>query len=171
MSDTAAVTIRDARPEEHAAIRALTLPCYAPYAQIMSPVSWAGLDAAVQAALATEHPVQWVVAEWEGEIVGSVMLWPPAADAYNGSAAPARWPELRLLAVAESARGRGIGTALVRECARRARAAGASHIGLHTADSMAAAVRMYERMGFERAPEQDFQPEGSERVKGYKLAL
>lgn len=171
MSAAAGVTIREARPGERSAIRDLTLACYAQYARIMTPTSWRGLDAAVRAALVTGERVEWIVAEEAGEIVGSVMLWPPAADAYAGSAALASWPELRLLAVAERARGRGIGEALVRECARRARESGATHLGLHTADSMAAAVRIYARMGFERAPEYDFQPEGSERVKGYRLKL
>ena len=30
---------------------------------------------------------------------------------------------------------------------------------------------MYERMGFVRAPEHDFQPPGAERVTGYRLPL
>jgi hypothetical protein len=36
---------------------------------------------------------------------------------------------------------------------------------------MKAAIQMYERMGFERAPENDFQPPGTERVLGYRLGL
>jgi ribosomal protein S18 acetylase RimI-like enzyme len=57
------------------------------------------------------------------------------------------------------------------ECLRRARASGATEIGLHTSRSMKAAIQMYERMGFERAPENDFQPPGTERVLGYRLGL
>jgi hypothetical protein len=30
---------------------------------------------------------------------------------------------------------------------------------------------MYERMGFERAPENDFQPPGTELVVGYRLVF
>ncbi len=30
---------------------------------------------------------------------------------------------------------------------------------------------MYEGMGFQRAPENDFQPPGTERVVGYRLRL
>jgi hypothetical protein len=36
---------------------------------------------------------------------------------------------------------------------------------------MRAAVRMYERLGFVRVPEHDFQPEGAELVTAYRLRL
>jgi len=80
-------------------------------------------------------------------------------------------PEIRLLAVAPAARGRGVGTALMEECLRRARAAGACAIGLHTVDVMEVAVRMYERMGFVPAPETDFSPVPGFIVKGYRRDL
>jgi len=32
-------------------------------------------------------------------------------------------------------------------------------------------MRMYQRLGFVRAPEHDFQPEGAEVVEGYRLVL
>jgi ribosomal protein S18 acetylase RimI-like enzyme len=100
-----------------------------------------------------------------------VFLFPPASDAYAGLAAPPRWPELRLLAVSPAARGEGVGEALVRECARRARDAGAAALGLHTSASMSVARRMYARLGFVRAPEADFRPRGAELVEGYRLPL
>jgi ribosomal protein S18 acetylase RimI-like enzyme len=104
-------------------------------------------------------------------ILGSVFLYPPAVQAYAGAVAELAWPELRLLAIAPEERGRGIGKALVDECARRARAAGARSLGLHTSRSMAVARRMYERLGFVRVPELDFQPQGAELVEGYRLPL
>src|SRR5919206_501883 len=106
-----------------------------------------------------------------GRLVGSVLLYPPAADAYAGSAARVRWPEVRLLAVAPEARGTGVGRTLMDECVRRARAMGAAELGLHTSASMRAAMRMYERMGFVRAPEFDFRPPGAELVEAYRLDL
>jgi len=57
------------------------------------------------------------------------------------------------------------------ECVRRARRAGATELGLHTSRSMRVAMRMYERMGFTRAPEHDFQPPGAELVEAYRLSL
>ncbi len=52
--------------------------------------------------------------------------------------------------VDESARGQGVGEALVRECIEVARRHGASIIELQTARVRVAANRLYERMGFER---------------------
>lgn len=49
-----------------------------------------------------------------------------------------------------SARGRGVGEALVRECIEVARRRGASIVELQTARSRVEANRLYERMGFER---------------------
>lgn len=166
------LTVRDARPAERDAVRALTLRAYAEYGAVMAPDAWAGLDQAVRAALdAGAAPAACIVAEHGAALVGSVFLYPAASDAYAGLAEPPRWPELRLLAVAPEARGLGAGEALVRECARRARAAGAESLGLHTSTSMAAARRLYARLGFVRAPEHDFHPEGAELVEGYRLPL
>lgn len=169
--DADGLVIRDARPEDHDGIRAITLGAYEQYATVMDPAAWAGLSAAIHNALQVREGPEWIVAERGGRLLGSVMLYPPDADAYNGAAGPARWPELRLLAVAPQARGAGIGQALVNECVRRARRMGATELGLHTSRSMEAAIRMYRRMGFVRAPEHDFQPEGAELVEGYRLPL
>jgi ribosomal protein S18 acetylase RimI-like enzyme len=165
------VRIRDARPDEAEAVAAVTLQAYAEFERVMDPAGWAGLDGAVRAALASGAPAERIVAERDGQVLGAVALYPPAFDAYGGYVAHAPWPELRLLAVAPAARGTGIGRMLVEECVRRARRMGAAELGLHTSRSMQVAMGMYERMGFVRAPEYDFQPEGAELVKGYRLPL
>ena len=163
--------VRDARPDDRDAIRDLTLSAYAEYATIMEPEAWAGLSRAVNAALASDDRMERIVADDHGTLIGSVLLYPAAARAYGDLASEANSPELRLLAVAHEARGRGVGRALVDECIRRARLVGAPALGLHTSKSMATAMQLYERMGFERAPELDFQPPGAEVVWGFKLPL
>jgi predicted N-acetyltransferase YhbS len=168
--DTHPLVIRDARPDERDAMRALTLQAYEQYASVMEPDAWAGLHAAVRTALEIED-AERIVAKRGGRLLGSVMLFPPASDAYRGETGPASWPELRLLAVTPEARGEGVGQALVDECVRRARRMGAANLGLHTSRSMEAAIRMYQRIGFIRAPEHDFQPPGAELVEGYRLPL
>lgn len=167
----AGLVVRDAGPGERDAVRALTLAAYAEFARVMAPEAWALLDRAIRVALDARGVAECIVAERGGRIVGSVFLFPPASDAYTGLAEPPQWPELRLLAVAAEARGLGVGEALVRECARRARASGAAALGLHTSASMATARRMYARLGFVRAPEYDFRPDGAELVEGYRLRL
>ena len=99
------------------------------------------------------------------------MLYNAGADAYAGLTEKAGVPEVRMLAVSPSARGLGIGEQLVKECMRRARDAGADQLGLHTSASMRAAIALYERMGFVRAPNFDFKPEGAELVTAYRLDL
>jgi ribosomal protein S18 acetylase RimI-like enzyme len=166
------VRLREALPADRAAADELTLRAYAEYAGVMAPSAWAGLDGAVRGALAAPGGAQRVVAlDDDGHVIGSVFLFPPAVDAYGDGGPRADWPELRLLAVAPEARGRGVGRALVAECVRRARAMGAAALGLHTSASMTAAIALYEGLGFVRTPEHDFRPEGAELVTGYRLDL
>lgn len=166
------VRIRDARADERPIIRDITLAAYSGYAEIMEPSAWALLRDAVVSGLEADDKAQRIVAvNAEDEVVGSVMLYPPASEAYSFADATLPWPELRLLAVPAHQRGRGIGEALVAECVRRAREMGATELGLHTSRSMTTARRMYQRLGFLRVPERDFQPPGAELVEGYRLPL
>ena len=166
-----AIVVRDARPSEREQIARLTLAAYHEYGSVMAPSAWAALEQAVHASLADDTGVTRIVAELDGMIVGSAALYAPDFAAYGTLASPTSWPEVRLVAVAPTARGKGIARALVEECIRRARLAGASVLGLHTSRSMRAAVRLYARMGFVRDPEHDFHPPGAELVEGYLLHL
>ena len=164
--------MRDARPEELAAIRELTIDAYREYESLMDPAAWAGLRNAIERTFEPDAaPATRIVAEVNGTLLGSVMLYPPGADPYGGALGPLPWPEVRLLAVAPEARGRGIGLALMEECTRRAAASGALVIGIHTSRSMKVAIEMYRRMGFRRAPDYDFRPKGAERVEAFTLDL
>jgi len=165
------LSIRDARPDERAAVNELTLRAYAEYATIMSPAAWAGLEAAMRSALASDERAERIVALRDETLLGSVMLYPASADAYSGAVRRAGSPEVRLLAVAPEARGLGVGRALMAECVRRARNAGAIELGVHTSRSMQIAMRMYARMGFVRVADSDFQPPGAELVQAYRLPL
>ncbi|WAU85004.1 GNAT family N-acetyltransferase [Streptomyces sp. Qhu-G9] len=67
--------------------------------------------------------------------------------------------EIRMLAVSKEARGRGVGTSLVRACIDRARTTeGCWGIVLSTQRTMHSAHRIYERLGFTRAPGRDWNP-------------
>jgi ribosomal protein S18 acetylase RimI-like enzyme len=65
--------------------------------------------------------------------------------------------EIRMLATAKAARGRGVGEALVRDCVRRAAGEGRPALVLSTKPVMVAAQRLYARLGFERMPERDWE--------------
>ena len=171
MDSTSAVLVRLAQPQEHDAIRDLTLAAYGQYATVMTPSAWDGLRRAIEAALSMDRGAQQIVAEQGGEIVGSVLLFPASAGAYGDLGPRARWPEIRALAVAPRARGLGVARLLLNECMRRAREAGAEAIGLHTSRSMRDAVRLYEKFGFMRDPELDLTVEGTEPIEAYRRAL
>lgn len=165
------LVIRDARDDERVPIAGLTRRAYAELSSVMAPPAWSALDAAIIGALASDAGAERIVAERGGRLLGSVMLYPASAAAYGSLTSEAGSPELRLLAVAPEARGLGVGKALVRECIARAHRTGARALGLHTSASMYAARALYARMGFVRAPETDFRPEGAELVEGYRLPL
>jgi len=163
---------RNARPGDRDAIRKLTLSAYEEYAPLM-PSHWEDYRENILATLAHVEPAEQIVAERGGAIVGTVLLY-PAGTVFSGHdnvSITLASPEVRLLAVAPAARGQGIGTALMRECIRRARRSGAAVLTLHTTDLMHVAMGMYERMGFKRVPEIDFYVDQDLTVKGYRLNL
>ncbi len=165
--------IRDARSDDRRAVEAVTLAAYEQYAALM-PAHWEGYRQNILATLADAQPEAQIVAEdGEGRVVGSVLLFPAgsAMARPGGGSITLTLPEVRLLAVAPPARGQGIGAALMDECVRRARRSGAAALTLHTTDIMQAAMRLYERLGFRRAPELDIQPAPGVTIKGYRLVL
>jgi predicted N-acetyltransferase YhbS len=164
--------IRDARPGDREAIREVTLSAFQEYAALM-PAHWEGYRENILATLADVHPAEQIVAEQEGTVVGAALLYPPGTVVHTPDGVPVSLaePEVRLLAVAPVAREQGVGAALMHECLRRARRAGAEGLGLHTTDRMRVAMGMYERMGFERVPELDFHVDEELTVKGYRLDL
>jgi GNAT superfamily N-acetyltransferase len=84
---------------------------------------------------------------------------------------PKGWAGVRLLGVRPAYRGRGIGRALMDECIYRCRKQNIKTIGLHTAVIMNVARKMYNDMGFVRAPEYDFHPRPGTVVMAYRLEL
>jgi ribosomal protein S18 acetylase RimI-like enzyme len=105
-----------------------------------------------------------------GSVLGSVTYAPgpesPLADvAREGEA------EFRMLGVLPAARGGGVGQALVEACIARARQAGRSAIVLSTPPDWTAGQRLYERLGFRRAPERDWRPIGDLLLWVYVLPL
>jgi GNAT superfamily N-acetyltransferase len=164
--------IRDAHERDRDAIRVVTLSAYEEYAA-MIPALWEEYRHEILATLGDAKPVERIVAEQSGAMVGSVVLYPAGTVFSNrsGDSVTLQAPEIRLLAVVPPARGQGVGAALVEECIRRARRSDAAAITLHTTDMMAMAMGMYERRGFVRAPELDIHPAPEIVVKGYRLNL
>ena len=164
--------IRDARPSDRDAIVAVTLSAYQESA-LSLPEVWEGYRRNILTTLASPEAAEQIVAETSGQLVGSVLLYPghTLVARPGGAATLHPWPEVRLLAVAPGARGQGVGAALMLECVGRGRHTGARALTLHTTDVMRAAMRLYERLGFQRASELDFEPAPGIVAKGYRLDL
>jgi predicted N-acetyltransferase YhbS len=120
--------IRDARASDRAAIEAVTLSAYEQYGVVMPPALWVRYRENIVATLAAAPSGTQIVAEEDGSIVGSVLLYPAGGTLVppGGGSVTLALPEVRLLAVAPSARGQGIGNLLMDECVRRARESGAA---------------------------------------------
>ena len=96
------------------------------------------------------------IAEIEGQAVGHIFLvkHPDRPDT----------AKLRLLLVEPSARGKGLGHALVNECIRFARASGYQKITLWTQSILVAAHQIYERAGFRLQSEEPHHSFGKDLV-------
>lgn len=66
--------------------------------------------------------------------------------------------EFRFLAVEPSAWGRGVAAALVEACLAHARESNATRVVICVRDNNEAAMTMYTKYGFTRAPERDWKP-------------
>jgi len=166
------LVIREALSNEMDLIREQRLAAYEEHAQKIPEGHWNALKGAISSDADKQSGVDLLVAELDGEVAGSIALFPAKSDAYEGLVDLLEYPEIRMLAVGPQFRRRKIGEALVNECVSRATARGFEYIGLHTADFMTGAGRLYERMGFERLPQFDFEPANDGIiVKAYRLKM
>jgi ribosomal protein S18 acetylase RimI-like enzyme len=103
-----------------------------------------------------------------GQVVGTVTLqgWPAGQMARGPGEA-----EVRALAVAPGARGRGVGAALVAAVIERAAGQGIRQLVLLTLPDMRAAHRLYSQAGFSRLPDRDWSPRPGEVLLAYGLVL
>jgi ribosomal protein S18 acetylase RimI-like enzyme len=157
---------------EREIVAAVTLEAYNQYAPQMDPALWAGYQANIRDAILTKSATIILIAketentkEQEKEAIkGSVLFVPPMSGRVKVDL-----PEMRLLAVAPQYRQLGIADLLIKECEQMAKSSGA--LTLHTTDLMQTAKAMYERRGYMRFPEIDFEPGPGFFVWGYKKML
>ena len=112
---------------------------------------------------------QLLVAAEGQRVLGTVTFVPEGGPL--GEIARPDETEFRMLAVDPQAQGHGVGEALVRACADEARRAGRARLVISSATDMTAAHRLYERVGFTRAPERDWKPVPAVQLRAYELAL
>ncbi|MCQ6554363.1 GNAT family N-acetyltransferase [Streptomyces sp. C10-9-1] len=164
------ITIRRVEPREFTALGELTARAYLdgglldfgerdPYLEVLRDVAGRAAQSEV-----------YVAVDGDGRLLGGV-AFVPAGGPYADIARPGE-AEFRTLAVAEEARGRGVGEALVRTCVARARSVpGCVRLVLSTQHAMRPAQRMYERLGFVRTPKRDWTPIPAVPLLTYALEL
>ncbi len=145
--------VRPARPEEYADVAALVVSAYSAGGHLDASDGYAAVlgDVAGRAEL---HPV--LVAERDGELVGSVTLTPPGTPLSKDAGADES--EFRFLGVAPRAWGTGVAEALVAACEAHARAAGAAAMVISVIEWNEAGLRLYDRLGYRRVPDRDRRP-------------
>ncbi|MNW36438.1 putative acetyltransferase [compost metagenome] len=165
-----AVLIRDAERSDVEAIKKVLLDAYSQYEFLLEKERWDQYKADIVRSVTDTRVKARIVAELDGEIIGSVFLYPSSDAAYGLPELNINTPIMRLLAVAREVRGLGIATELIRASVRKSLRWGADTLHLHTNELMYAAIRLYEQLGFERANDKDI-IKGDSVVKSYRLHL
>ena len=147
-----ALLVRRATPDDHPAIGAVTVAAYEPFLADVESDYRRHLENAER----RDREAELWVAELDGRLVGTVTYCPVGSP----------WRELaredegefRMLAVHPDAQGHGVGGVLVERCDERAVADGLRAMVLCSQSGMAAAHRVYQRMGYTRDPGRDWSP-------------
>jgi len=148
------VEIRPPRPEEYGPAGEVTVQAYDVDGHLAGDV---GYDEELRdIARRVELAEVLVAVGGAEEVLGCVTIVQPGSAYAEISRAGEL--EFRMLAVAPSARGRGVGKALTKAVLDRARTLGLRKVVLSSLDGMHSAHRLYERLGFTRLPERDWRP-------------
>lgn len=158
------VTVRAATPADHEAVAALTVAVYVDEGYDDGGYAPQLGDVASRVASATV-----LIAEDDGRLLGAVTAVTRGGPWANQAAAGEA--EIRMLAVAPDARGRGVGEVLTRACLDQAREDGCTLVRLSSQESMQAAHRLYARLGFVRTPSRDWAPTPGLLLRAYAMPL
>jgi ribosomal protein S18 acetylase RimI-like enzyme len=160
------VVVRPAHRSELDRVGEITVAAYTadgllveddPYAGHLRDAATRAREAELYVALAGHEPAGTVTFCPEGS------PWREVAEPGEG--------EFRMLAVDPGHRRRGVAEALVGVCLERSRELGYHAVVLSSLARQAPAHRIYERLGFRRAPERDWSPYDGVDLMGFRLAL
>jgi ribosomal protein S18 acetylase RimI-like enzyme len=156
--------IRPATSAEFPALADLCVAAYAPFLDGDAEYLAVLRDAAGRAAAA-----ELLVAAEGDALLGTVTFVPDGGPL--GEIATPDEAEFRMLAVDPAARGRGIGTELLRRVLEESRSRGRAGVVCSSLPEMRAAHRVYERLGFRRAPQRDWSPIPGVELLAFALRL
>ena len=137
-----------AAEEDRVRVRELIRDAYAEFQPNLAASDWVTMSNNLAEVVQRARLGELLVVEVGGQLGGTVTYQPPGPKDYHR--VPESWAVIRALGVDPRHRGRGLGRLLTEECLRRAQLDSAVAVGLHTAEIMVAAMRLYERMGFVR---------------------
>ncbi|WP_125098714.1 GNAT family N-acetyltransferase [Leucobacter chromiireducens] len=140
------VRVREIRDAEIAAVSELVLAAYRDDYEGLPGEYLA--EIADVAARAAEHRV-WVAEDTATGTLLATITTPRPGEVLSDVARPGEM-DLRLLGVSGAARGRGIGSLMMRHGLRLGRVRAVDQVVLNTSTEMVAAYEMYDRMGFAR---------------------
>lgn len=165
---TDGITVRPARDDELEAAGDLVVAAYRTHREMEDGDGYLAHVRDVRGR-ATEVDVL-VAVDTDGRLLGCVSYVRDHTSPFAEVERPGE-AGFRMLGVAPGDRGRGVGRALVGACLERARAAGRTGLVIVTAPSWTDAQRLYERMGFRRAPDRDFEPVPGIGLWAYEITL
>jgi GNAT superfamily N-acetyltransferase len=146
---TRTIEVRPMRPSEAETVGRITLAAYDAYGEMSGPYREFLGDPARRVGGATAL----LVAELDGEVVGTVTYVLPEDEEWEGRPEPEGDCAFRVLAVDPAVEGLGVARALVRACVDRARAEGRHRLVITSMAWMGRAHQLYERLGFVRRPD------------------
>jgi ribosomal protein S18 acetylase RimI-like enzyme len=161
------VIIRDARPDEHAAVGELRVSAYRALGLLPEGSQYA--ETLRGFGLAGDCTVLVAVDGADDRILGTVTLEP--FDRSSELAQDGTEADIRAFAVAARAQGKGVGRTLLLAAIEHARQRGLRKLRLCTQPDMAAARHLYADTGFARTPELDFSPAPGLMLRAYELDL
>lgn len=157
------VVIRPARPEEYEIAGSIAVEAYSSDGLLDGADDYG--DHLSNTADRAERAELLVAADEDGTVLGSVTVAAHGTP-YADIAGPGEL-EFRMLAIAPGAQGRGIGVLLTQAVLDRGRAGGFARVVLSVVDTNAKAARLYQRLGFRRLPERDWNPVPAIRLHVY----
>ena len=166
MSD---LVIRTARADELEAVGDLTLRAYVADGYFVEGVARPYQAHLADARSRAEQAELLVAVDSDDVLLGTVTIALPGTPYAEVSREGEL--EFRMLAVDPLARNRGVGGALIQAVLDRARERGFSRVVLCTQDTMLGVRGIYERLGFQRIPERDWDPLPDVNLVAYGLEL
>lgn len=152
-----AIQIREIRPPEHEEAGRITAEAYREFVR-PGEAAWEEYLDHIADVAGRAGRTSVLVAVEDRQILGSATLEVDGRiDEEEDGPLGQDEAHIRMLGVAQEARGRGVARGLMAACEARARAAGRTLVTLHTTPRMPVAQTMYAKLGYERGPDRRFE--------------